>query len=120
MQYMLLIYADPAVEPVFGTPAFEEMMAGYAELSEKLKTAGAMRGGEGLKGVETATSLRVRGGKVETMDGPFAETKEHLGGFYVIDVPDLDSALKYAAMVPSARYGTVEVRPVMDYTASGQ
>ncbi len=115
MQYMLLIYGDPAVEPQYGTPAFDEMMAGYAALSKRLTEDGAMRGGEGLQGVETATTLRVRGGKVETMDGPFATTKEHLGGFYIIDVPDLDAALKYAAMVPSATYGSVEVRPVMIY-----
>jgi hypothetical protein len=80
---------------------------------------GVMRGGEGLQGVETATSLRIRNGKVETMDGPFATTKEHLGGFYVIDVPDLDAALKYAALIPSATYGTVEVRPLMDYNPAG-
>lgn len=113
MQYMLLIYGDPAVEPVYGTPAFDEMMAGYAAFSARLIADGAMVSGEALQGVETATSLRLRGGKVETMDGPFATTKEHLGGYYVIDTPDLDSALKYAAMIPSASYGTVEVRPVM-------
>lgn len=115
MKYMLLIYGNPGVEPQYGTPAFDQMMAGYAAFSAKLIEDGAMQGGEGLQGVETATSLRVRGGKVETMDGPFAETKEHLGGYYVIDVPDLDAALKYAAMIPSATYGTVEVRPVMIY-----
>jgi hypothetical protein len=65
--------------------------------------------------VEAATSVKVRGGKVETMDGPFATTKEHLGGYYLIDAPHLDAALKYAAMIPSASYGTVEVRPVMIY-----
>lgn len=117
MKYLLLIHADPAAEPAYGTPAFQEMMGGYFALSERMKADGVMLGGEGLKGVETATSLRVRGGKVETMDGPFAETKEHLGGFYLIDVPDLDVALKYAAMIPTAAYGTVEVRPVMDYDA---
>jgi hypothetical protein len=115
MQYMLLIYGAPEAEPKYGTPAFDEMMAGYAAFSERLVKDGAMRGGEGLQGIETATSLRVRGGRVETMDGPFATTKEHLGGFYLIDVPDLDTALKYAAMIPSASYGTVEVRPVMVY-----
>lgn len=115
MQYMLLIYAEPANEPVYGTPAFDQMMAGYAAFTETLKSAGAMRSGEGLQGPDTATTLRVRGGKVDTMDGPFAETKEHLGGYYVIDVPDLDAALRYAAMIPSASYGAVEVRPVMIY-----
>jgi hypothetical protein len=119
MQYMLLIYADPANEPVYGTPAFDQMMEGYKAFSAKLQADGAMRSGEPLQGPETATSLRVRGGKAETMDGPFAETKEHLGGYYVIDAPDLDAALRYAAMIPSAAYGTVEVRPVMDYTGTG-
>jgi hypothetical protein len=119
MKYMLLIYGAPAVEPQYGTPEFGEMMAGYAAASAKMNEDGVMRGGEGLQGVETATSLRIRGGKVETMDGPFAETKEHLGGYYVIEVPDLDAALKYAALIPSASYGTVEVRPLMNYDPMG-
>jgi hypothetical protein len=119
MQYMLLIYNDPALEPAFGTPEFQEMMGGFFAANEKMKADGVLRGGEGLKDVTTATSLRVRGGKVETMDGPFAETKEHLGGYYVIDVPDLDAALKYAAMLPSASFGTIEVRPLMDYNPAG-
>ena len=66
-----------------------------------------------------ATSLRIKSGKVETMDGPFAETREHLGGYYVIDVPNLDVALKYAALLPTAEYGTIEVRPMMDYNPAG-
>ena len=81
---------------------------------------GVMVSGEGLQGIETATSLRIRGGKVETMDGPFATTKEHLGGYYVINVPDLDAALRYAGMMPVAQWGTVEVRPLMDYNPVGQ
>jgi hypothetical protein len=84
-----------------------------------LKADGVLVAGEGLQGVETATSLRIKAGKVETMDGPFAETKEHLGGYYVIDVPDLDSALRYAAMIPSAHFGTIEVRPLMSYNPAG-
>ena len=119
MQYMLLIYGAPDAEPAYGTPEFATMMQGYDSFSKRLTADGAMRGGEGLKGVETATSLRLRDGRVETMDGPFATTKEHLGGFYVIDVPDLDAALKYAAMIPSATYGTIEVRPLMDYNPAG-
>ena len=115
MQYMLLIYNDPALEPAYGTPEFNEMMGGYFAANEQMKAAGVLRSGEGLQGVETATSLRIKSGKVETMDGPFAETREHLGGYYVIDVPDLDAALKYAALIPSAHFGTIEVRPLMDY-----
>jgi hypothetical protein len=119
MQYMLLIYSDPAREPAHGTPEFDLMMGGYYAVNQQMKADGTLRGGEGLKGVETATSLRIKSGKVETMDGPFAETREHLGGFYIVDVPDLDAVLKYAAMIPSAHFGTVEVRPLMDYNPTG-
>jgi hypothetical protein len=120
MNYMLLIYSDPSREPAYGTPEFQAMMKGYFALNEVMKADGVLRGGEGLQGIETATSLRIKGGKVETMDGPFAETKEHLGGYYLIDVPDLDAALRYAAQVPSAGFGTIEVRPLMDYTPASQ
>ena len=119
MKYMFLIYSDPALEPTDGTPEFQTMMGGYFALNEKLKADGVMRGGEGLKGINTATSLKVRGGKIDVMDGPFAETKEHLGGYYVIEVADLDAALKYAAMVPSAKHGTIEIRPLLDYNPAG-
>jgi hypothetical protein len=119
MQYMLLIYNDPALEPAYGTPAFSEMMGGFFAANERMKADGVLRGGEGLQGVETATSLRIKGGKVETMDGPFAETREHLGGYYIIDVPDLDAALTYAALIPAAHFGTIEVRPLMDYNPAG-
>lgn len=119
MQYMLLIYSDPAREPAYGTPEFQEMMAGYSDANARMKADGVLRSGEALRGIETATSLRITDGKVETMDGPFAETREHLGGYYVIDAPDLDAALTYAALIPSARYGTIEVRPLMDYAPAG-
>ena len=120
MQYMLLIYSDPAREPAYGTPDFQTMMQGYFAVNEQMKADGTLRGGEGLQGIETATSLRIKSGKVETMDGPFAETREHLGGYYIVDVPDLDAALKYAAMIPSAHFGTIEVRPLMNYNPSEQ
>ena len=119
MQYMLLIYTDPALEPAYGTPEFNDMMGGFFAANERMKADGVLCGGEGLQGVETATSLRLKAGKVETMDGPFAETREHLGGYYVIDVPDLDAALTYAALIPSAHFGTIEVRPLMDYNPAG-
>lgn len=115
MKYMLLIYTDPSSDPAYGTPEFDEMMSGYFAANEQMKVDGVLVDGEGLQGVETATSLRITSGKVETMDGPFAETREHLGGYYVVDVPDLDAVLKYAAIIPSAKYGTIEVRPLMDY-----
>ncbi len=115
MKYMLLIYNNPSEQPEYGTPEFDSMMADYFAANEQMKEAGVIREGEGLQGIETATSLRIKSDKVETMDGPFAETREHLGGYYVIDVPDLDTALKYAALIPSAKFGTIEVRPLMDY-----
>jgi hypothetical protein len=84
-----------------------------------MKTDGVLRGGEGLQAVETARSVRVKGGRVETMDGPFAETREYLGGYYVIDVPDMETATTYAALIPSAAFGTIEVRPLMEYNPAG-
>jgi hypothetical protein len=104
MQYMFLIYSAPDAEPTYGTPEFQAMMAGFAAFNEKAQADGVLRSGEGLKGTDTAT-----------MDGPFAETREHLGGYYVLDVPDLDTALRYAAQIPVAGFGTIEVRPVMEY-----
>ncbi len=113
MQYMALIYGDPELQPGHGTPEFEAMMKGYFAATEVFRKDGVLVAGEPLQGVETATSLRIRGGKTETMDGPFAETKERLGGFYILDCADLDAALSYAALIPGAKYGTVEVRPLM-------
>lgn len=116
MQYMAIIYSDPNREPQYGTPEFEAMMKGYFSFTELLKAKGVFIAGDGLQGIDAATSVRVKAGKVETMDGPFAETKEHLGGYYLMEVPDLDTAIQYAAMIPSAAYGTVELRPVMNYS----
>jgi hypothetical protein len=115
MKYMLTLYAAPGSEPAYGTPEFDAMMGEYFSLEERMKDVATFIAGEGLNGVETATTLRKRGGKVETTDGPFAETREHLGGFYLIDAADLDAALRFAAEIPAARYGSVEVRPVMEY-----
>lgn len=115
MKYLLLLYAAPDAEPAYGTPEFEAMMGEYMTHSDRMKDVATFIAGEGLQPVETATTLRKRGGRVETIDGPFAETREHLGGFYLIDAPDLDAALRYAAEIPAARYGSVEIRPVMEY-----
>ena len=115
MNYMILIYSDPGSEPAYGTPEFNEMMAGYTAANRKMQADGVIRSGDALRGVETAKSMRITAGKVETMDGPFAETKETLGGYYIMDVPDLETAVRYAAMIPSAGFGTVELRPLMDY-----
>ncbi len=116
MQYMALIYSDPDREPKYGTPGFEKMMADYFAFTGAAKAAGVFVAGDGLQGVETATSVRVKGGRTETMDGPFAVTKELMGGYYLLDCKDLDEAIGWAARIPSAAYGTIELRPVMIYS----
>jgi hypothetical protein len=116
MKYMLLLYVDPAREPAHGTPEYQAYIQEFYTVTARTKGFGTMLSGDGLQGVETATSLRLRDGKRETMDGPFAETREHLGGFYLIEAADLDAALAFAAEIPVARIGTVEVRPVMTYS----
>ncbi|PZQ99398.1 MAG: hypothetical protein DI533_01575 [Cereibacter sphaeroides] len=113
MKYLALIYVDPAMAPAYGSTDHNKMYGDYIKLTELLKADRVWLAGEGLQPVETATSIRLRGGKAETMDGPFAETKERLAGFYLLDCVDLDRALHYAAMIPSAAHGTIEVRPVM-------
>ena len=115
MKYLLLIYADPAAIPKAGTPEQEAQHAHWMSYSQELAASGHMLGGDALEDVETATTVRVRGGDTLTTDGPFAETKEVLGGFYLIDVPGLDEALAWAAKMPNITYGSVEVRPVVDF-----
>ena len=114
MKYMALIYSKPNSGPDYGTPEFEPYMAGYFAANQKYAEDGVMVAGEALEAADTATTVRVRDGKVETMDGPFAETKEILGGFYLLDCDNLDDAIKYAAMIPTAEHGSVEIRPVMN------
>jgi hypothetical protein len=108
-----MIYSQDGSGPAWGTPEFQAMMQGYAALNDALKAAGAFVAGDALQAVDTATTLRIRNGRTETMDGPFADTKERLGGFYIMDCADLDEALRYAAMIPTAAHGSVEVRPLM-------
>ena len=119
MKYLLALYAAPGAEPLPGTPNFDAMMGEYMTLGQGMPGVATFLGGEGLQGVETATTLRKRDGRVETMDGPFAETREHLGGYYIIDVPDMETALSYAALIPTATFGTIEVRPVMNFNPAG-
>lgn len=119
MKYMLLIYNNPEQQPAYGSAEFESMMAGFFAANEKMKSDGVLVDGESLSEPQTATSVRIKAGKTETMDGPFAETREYLGGYYVVDVPDLESAIKYAEMIPSATFGTIEVRAMMDYNPAG-
>jgi hypothetical protein len=114
-QYMLLIYG-----PTGRTPTPEEMaaeMPRWNAYTESLQAAGALRSGDALHGPETATTVRERNGETQFTDGPFAETKETLGGYYLIESPDLDTALGHAARMPNISYGSVEVRPVVDFSA---
>lgn len=113
MQYMLLIYNAEDNGPQPGTEEFGPYMQGYVDFTKEVQDAGKMLSGDALQPVATASTVSVRGGKTEIVDGPFAETKEQLGGFYILDCEDLDEALHYAAKIPDAAYGRVEVRPVM-------
>ena len=115
MQYALLIYSDESAGPQPGTPEFGPFFQAYADFSKEVAEKGLMKGGEALESVSTATTVRVRDGQAETVDGPFAETKEQFGGFYLLDCKDLDEAIEYAAKIPSAAHGSVEVRPVMTF-----
>lgn len=112
-QYMLLIYGTGE------TPTPEEMaesMPKWNAYTESLQEAGVLRAGDALHGPESATTVRVRNGETQITDGPFAETKEILGGYYLIECPDLDTALGHAARIPSVDRGSVEVRPVVDFS----
>ncbi len=115
MKYMLLIYQAENATPTPGTPEFGGFMQGYFALNQELTNDGALISGEGLQDGVTATTIQVRNGKTTTVDGPFAETKEMMGGFYLIDCDNLDDAITYASKIPSAKLGSIEIRPVMDY-----
>ena len=114
MQYALLIYGEEPTEEIPEEAIAAEMDA-YNAFTRHIVERGAYKGGEALHPLATATTVRVQDGKVVTTDGPFAETKEALGGFYVVEAADLDEAIGYAAMIPGASRGCVEVRPIVDF-----
>ena len=109
MQYMMLIYADESAE----SPPEDEVMAAYTAFGQEVEGNGSFVAGNALLPTATATTVRVRNGETSTTDGPFAETKEALGGFYILNVENLDDAIAAAAKIPGAATGSVEVRPVM-------
>jgi hypothetical protein len=116
MKYMLLIYTDPnAWDP----GKADAVMGEYMAFTQGIIDSGELVAGDPLEGPEAATAVRVRDGRTTTTDGPFAETKEHIGGYYIVDVKDLDRALELAAKIPDARTAGVEVRPVVDMGAQG-
>ncbi len=117
MQYMLLIYDDEAQWAGMSDDERSRLMGEYFTYTDELRQAGAFVAGDALQPTQSATSVRLRDGERLVTDGPFAETKEQLGGYYLIDVESLDDALAWAAKIPSARLGTIEVRPVMQIPA---
>lgn len=115
MKYLLMIYSNEA-EDAKATPEQQQtIMNEYFAFSKELTDSGCNLGGEALHPTSTATSVRVRDGQTITSDGPFAETKEQLGGYYIVEAENLDDAIGWAAKIPGARHGTVEVRPVMSF-----
>ena len=117
MQYMLLIYDDENVWGSMGEDERNGVMREYFEFTNEVKEAGKYVAGDALQPTSTSKSVRLRDGQTTTTDGPFAETKEALGGYYLIDVDSDAEALEWAAKIPSARYGTIEVRPVVVFPA---
>lgn len=117
MEYMLLIHADENKFESLPQATKSQALAAYGAYTEALKKAGVVRSSNRLRPGSTATTVRVRDGKTEVLNGPFIETREELGGYYLIDVPDLDTALSWAARCPGAGHGSVEVRPVWDMAA---
>ena len=114
MKYMLLIYANEAHWPTMTQEQMGQAMAAYGAYTEAITAAGVRLASDRLRPTTTATSVRIVNGESKVLDGPYAESKEQLGGFYMIDVPDLDTALSWAARCPGAAHGTVEVRPIWE------
>jgi hypothetical protein len=113
MKYLLLIYGNEAAMQSATKSDVEQMHAAYGAYTEALQKAGVIVGGERLRPSASGTTVRVADGKTKVLDGPYAETKEQLGGFYMIDAKDLDDAIAVAARIPSARFGSIEVRPIV-------
>ena len=120
MRYLLTIYADESRYATMTPEDSAKLMADYGAFGEEAQKAGVLLGGEGLQPTATATTVRVRDVEAMFTDGPFAETREQLGGYYLLECSDLDEAARWAAKIPDARSGAVEVRPVMDYEATGR
>jgi hypothetical protein len=112
MQYMLLIMGDESQMNTSTVVDDTGMSPEYHAYNEALMKAGAIRGGERLRPTSAATTIRVRDGKAQVLDGPYAETKEQFGGYYLIDVPSLDEAIDWAKRCPAAQFGSIEVRPI--------
>jgi hypothetical protein len=112
MEYLLMLYSDEAQWPKLSEAEQEQGVAAYKAYTEALSKAGVLRGVNRLQPTATATTVRSNNGKSQVLDGPYVDSKEQLGGYYLIDVPDLDAALSWASRCPGAGHGVVEVRPV--------
>ena len=120
MKYLCLIYEDETGWSKMPKEQSDAMMGEYFAFTEDVRKSGNYVAGEALHPTQSATTVRVRNGKVSTTDGPFAETKEQLGGFYLIDAKDLNEAIQIASRIPSARVGSIEVRPIMSFNSAAQ
>lgn len=118
MKYLCLIYDEERKLDAMSTSESEAFMGEYFAFTNRVKETGHYVAGEALQPVRTATTIRVRDGQLLTTDGPFAETTEQLGGFYMIEARDLNEAIQVAAKIPSARIGSIEIRPVVDFSAA--
>ncbi|HYK38226.1 YciI family protein [Alloacidobacterium sp.] len=117
MQYLLALYADESGWDKMSDAEKQQGYVAYMAYTEALKNAGALVGSNRLRPIETASTVRTTNGKPQVLDGPYADTKEQLGGYYLIEAPDLDAALAWAARCPGAGHGVVEVRPIWDMSA---
>ena len=115
MQYLLLIYRNEAQQGRMAPADYQKLLAEYTAYTQSIVQSGHFKAGDGLQPTSTATTVRVRDGKTMTTDGPFAETREQLGGYYLVEAKDLNAAIELAARIPGAREGSIEVRPVMIY-----
>ncbi|REJ79729.1 MAG: YciI family protein [Acidobacteria bacterium] len=115
MRYLLMIYTNEELENGMSEEEKQAMYGEYFGFTEAIQKQGIHRAGEALQPVATATTVSVRGGKVITTDGPYAETKEQLGGFYLVETDSIDGAIAAAAKIPGAKHGFIEVRPIIDF-----
>jgi hypothetical protein len=116
MKYLLMIYCDEAADAQKSPSEQEQEMGAYFTFTKEVEEAGALKGGEALHPSSTSTTVRVRNGKITTTDGPFAETKEQLGGYYLVECKNLDEAIQWASKIPHASQSAIEVRPVVDFS----
>jgi hypothetical protein len=119
MKYAFTIYRDESQMETATPEQMQEMSRAYRDVTEEMQQKGVLLAGDGLYPTATATTIRVRDGHRDVTDGPFAETKEQLGGFYVLDCGDLDEAIEWAAKIPGSQIGSVEIRPVLVYDEAG-